>query len=343
MKRPLVSAIVSTYNSEKFIEEKIIDLLQQTLVDDLEIIIINSGSMQNEEKIIKEYINIYNNIIYLKTEERETVYKAWNRGISISHGKYITNSNTDDRLKNDAFEILSKTLEENPDVAMVYANQNITHIPNQSFNDAYKCKTMYFPDFNKIHQLERCLVGSQPMWRSLLHFEHNLWFNEKYEVCGDNEFEIRVSDKFSMLHLHQTLGTFYKSLQKTNKEYENQFVTNSEGVGLTFYSMQLFINSLNEKDLKDTLRKYKFLADIPFLLYRIYRKVMTLVFYKKYFQHPESIYLITIFALKRQGNFEKAKFYSEKFLKNCESIKIDRLFNFLSSNEIYSNKEILSL
>lgn len=129
----LISAIISTYNSERFIRGKIEDLLQQTIFDKLEIVIVNSGSQQNEEEIIKEYIEKYPNIKYIRTEERETIYKAWNRGIKISNGKYITNTNTDDRLKENALEILSTELEKYPNVGVVYADQYITTMQNQGY------------------------------------------------------------------------------------------------------------------------------------------------------------------------------------------------------------------
>ena len=95
----LVSALVSTYNSEKFIEGRIVDLLEQSISKYLQIVIINSGSTQNEDKIIKSFTESYSNITYLKTKERESIYKAWNRGIKVANGKYITNANTDDRNK----------------------------------------------------------------------------------------------------------------------------------------------------------------------------------------------------------------------------------------------------
>src|SRR3990167_2240646 len=89
----IVSAIVSVYNCERFIRGCLEDLEQQTIADKLEIVVVNSGSRQNEEPIIKEFQAKYDNIVYIKTEERETIYQAWNRGIKASSGKYITNAN----------------------------------------------------------------------------------------------------------------------------------------------------------------------------------------------------------------------------------------------------------
>src|SRR3972149_11679791 len=85
----IVSAIVSVYNCERFIRGCLEDLEAQTIADRVEIICVNSGSQQNEEAIIKEFQEKYDNIVYIKTTERETLYRAWNRGIKIARGKYI--------------------------------------------------------------------------------------------------------------------------------------------------------------------------------------------------------------------------------------------------------------
>jgi len=83
----LVTAIVSTYNSEKFIRGCLEDLENQTIADKLEIIVVNSGSKQNEEAIVKEFQQKYDNIKYIKTDKRETIYQAWNHGIKAASGK----------------------------------------------------------------------------------------------------------------------------------------------------------------------------------------------------------------------------------------------------------------
>ncbi len=85
----LVSAIVSTYNSEKYLCGCLEDLTTQTISDHLEIIVVNSGSEQNEETIVKEFQEKYSNIKYIKTENRESVYAAWNLSIKAASGNIL--------------------------------------------------------------------------------------------------------------------------------------------------------------------------------------------------------------------------------------------------------------
>lgn len=328
--KPLVSAIVSTYNSEKFIRGKIEDLLSQTIVDKLEIVIVNSGSLQNEDVIINEYLSSNPNIKYLKTEGRETIYKAWNRGIKIAKGKFITNANTDDRLSNDAYQILSDFLNENSDVALVYADQMLTVVENQKYDDAIGNRVINFPNYSHIRQLERCIVGSQPMWRAALHTDDNFWFDDKYEVCGDHEFELKISEKYRIQHLSIPLGTFYKSPLKSNKEFENPDRTRKEVTELTTFYLNRYINKCSQKEITKMQNKYKANTFLPILLYELVKRIEKFLFrgiYPRYFFHSmEFIYFLNIVIFEKKGDINKCIKLSKKFLRYKKSERINQKY-----------------
>jgi len=323
---PLVSVIISTYNSEKFIEGRLLDLVNQTIFDKIEIIIIDSGSEQNEKKIVMPFLTKHSNIKYFKTEERESIYKAWNRGIRLSKGQFITNANCDDRLDKDGLNILSKYLLDNPHIALVYADQYLTDTPCLNYYQITNKKLYKFPDFNRILQLEYCLVGSQPMWRSSLHFKDNIWFNEKYEICGDHEFELNISQNYDMSHLKIPLGSFYKSSKRENKEYQNYNRTKSEGREISELYTEKFINDvpLNElKRLKDEFEKW--INITPTIAYTL-KKISSLT-KGPYVLSFEFLYHFNSLILLRLEEFERAKVVCEKFLKYKKSDKISRILN----------------
>jgi tetratricopeptide (TPR) repeat protein/glycosyltransferase involved in cell wall biosynthesis len=221
----LVSAIVSTYNAERFIRGRLEDLENQTIADKLEIIIVNSGSQQNEEKIIKEFQEKYSNIKYIKTDRRETVYAAWNRGIKAAIGKYITNANTDDRLRHDAFEVMVNTLEAHPEIALVYADVIITETENETFERCTPVGHFNWMGFNRQYLLNKgCFVGPQPMWRREVHDEYG-YFDASFVTSGDLEFWLRISQSNTFMHLPVRLGLYLRSpgsIEHSNRDKQRE-------------------------------------------------------------------------------------------------------------------------
>jgi glycosyltransferase involved in cell wall biosynthesis/predicted SAM-dependent methyltransferase len=208
--RYLVSAIVSTYNSEKFIRGCLEDLENQTIADRLEIIVVNSDSEQDEESIVKEFQKKYSNIVYIKTNKREGLYAAWNRAIKVASGRFLTNANTDDRHRKDALEVMVNTLIANPDVALVYGDQIITDTPNSTFENHRVVEMANWPEFSRERLLFGCCVGSQPMWRKSLHDEFG-GFDETLTCAADWDFWIKAAGRYSFRHIPQPLGLYYRN------------------------------------------------------------------------------------------------------------------------------------
>ncbi|MBT8387789.1 MAG: glycosyltransferase, partial [Ignavibacteria bacterium] len=248
MNQPLVSAIISTYNSEFFIRGRIKNLLNQTISDQLEIIIVNSGSEENEGEIIKEFLDKNHQIKYIETEERETIYKAWNRGIKLASGKYITNANTDDRLRSDALEVLTDSLAKYEDVALVYANQFISNIPNEEYDKVKTRKKFKRLNYSRIKLLSGYIAGPQSIWRASLHFKDDIWFNEGLEIGGDYDFVCRVAELYPLLKVPGTLGVYFKSDENKNKEFMDIGLTNEETFQIQDKYLRRYIDSLSARD-----------------------------------------------------------------------------------------------
>jgi glycosyltransferase involved in cell wall biosynthesis len=206
-----VSAIVSTYNSEKFIRGCLEDIESQTIADRLEIVVVDSGSRQNERAVVEEFQSRYSNIKFIRTEERETVYKAWNRAIEAASGTYITNANTDDRHRADAFERMAEVLESKPNIALVYADLAATTEENQTLETADITGLFKWPDFDPKLLFEGCYVGPQPMWRKSLHDLYG-YFDPAFKSAGDYEFWLRLSTNGKRFyHIPEVLGLYLSS------------------------------------------------------------------------------------------------------------------------------------
>jgi glycosyltransferase involved in cell wall biosynthesis len=328
-KKYLVSAIISTYNSEQFIRGKIEDLINQSISDKLEIIIVNSGSLQNEDSIIKEYLVRYSNIKYIRTNKRETIYAAWNRGIKIASGEFITNANTDDRLKKDAYEILCSELSNNPEIALVYADQYITNEKNIPFEFLKVKKLEKMPEFNYVVQLDRCIVFSQPMWRASLHFVDNIWFNESLEICGDHEFELHISLNYKMLHIPKVLGSFYLAADESNKSFQNIDLVKKEKNSFSYSYMCRYLEKLSENEKLNLLSNFSFYIKIPIPMFLLIIKFRQRLLKRQHTFFLEFTYLFGSVILEYLNRPDEAIRICEKFLFKRRSENIAQHLNKL--------------
>lgn len=102
---PKVSIIVPVYNVEKYIDKCLSSLVNQTL-NDIEIIIVNDGSIDNSEHIILKYKEKYpSKIVYLK-KENGGLSDARNFGMPYAKGDYIAFLDSDDYVELDTYEKL---------------------------------------------------------------------------------------------------------------------------------------------------------------------------------------------------------------------------------------------
>lgn len=213
-----VSAIVSTYNSSRFIRGCLDDLLAQSLWQrgELEIVVINSGSQQDEAYHLKQYLK-QGIPLTIITTLREPLYVAWNRGLRIAQGEYVTNANTDDRHHPLAYEQMATALDNNPSIGLVYADAFVTPTPNATWDSPYDLNdqppypngVLGWPEFDPLLLLQYCYIGQAPMWRKSLHTQVG-FFDESFMVAGDYELWLRmVACGVPMQRLPQILGLFY--------------------------------------------------------------------------------------------------------------------------------------
>lgn len=95
-----ISIIIPVYNKEKFLQKCIDSILKQTYTD-IEIILIDDGSIDKSKEIISEYVTKYPKIIHSIEGEHRGVGNARNQGLKKAKGKYILFVDADDYLKPD--------------------------------------------------------------------------------------------------------------------------------------------------------------------------------------------------------------------------------------------------
>ena len=96
----LVSIIVPVYNTEKYIEKCIKSILEQTYKN-IELILVNDGSEQKEEAIIKKYAEYDRRIRYIKNQKNQGLFLTRISGVRHAAGKYLMFVDSDDYISFD--------------------------------------------------------------------------------------------------------------------------------------------------------------------------------------------------------------------------------------------------
>lgn len=102
---PTVSIILAVYNAEKYLDNCLISLIQQTYKN-IEILCIDDCSTDNSYKILEEYSKKDSRIKIYRLPKNSKQGTARNKGLELAQGKYISFVDSDDFL---ALDFIEKT------------------------------------------------------------------------------------------------------------------------------------------------------------------------------------------------------------------------------------------
>lgn len=139
---PLVSIIVPSYNQDRYILETLNSILSQQY-ENWECIIVDDGSTDNTEIIVKDFIRNNNDkrFKYFK-QERSGVSTARNNGIKKSSGIYTLPLDSDDKISPNYIIEAVMIFGNNKNIKLVYSEANFFglksgkwELPKYSYND----------------------------------------------------------------------------------------------------------------------------------------------------------------------------------------------------------------
>lgn len=116
MRRTRVSVVMSVYNGERYLQEAVESILNQSFTD-FEFIIIDDGSTDGTWDILTGYNDP--RIVLLCNEQNIGLTRSLNRGLAVARGEYIARMDADDVSLPERLAVQVAFLEEHPDVGLV--------------------------------------------------------------------------------------------------------------------------------------------------------------------------------------------------------------------------------
>jgi len=212
-----ISVIVPVYNVEKYLERCIESILNQTYKN-IEIIIVDDGSVDNSSYICEKYKKVDNRVKVFH-KNNEGVSSARNLGLKQSTGKYILFVDSDDYLDINMIQKLYYNItKHNVDISiceyyLVEENKSIVQKKNSIFNQILNKEQFY--DFILKDNAFGGYLFNKLIKRELFYNHNNmLLFNENIHICEDLTFLCEICQNINKVYY--TTETLYYYVQRSD-------------------------------------------------------------------------------------------------------------------------------
>ena len=148
-KDSLISIVIPIYNAEKYLEECLNSIKNQTYKN-FEVIMVNDGSKDDSETICMNFLRSDSRFRYLK-KENGGVSSARNVGLDNVEGDYITFIDADDWVDENYLDLLITTVKKNHSDIVVSSYKQFNNI-DVFYLRAYTIQEKYLLNFEKMNR-----------------------------------------------------------------------------------------------------------------------------------------------------------------------------------------------
>jgi glycosyltransferase involved in cell wall biosynthesis len=181
----LVSIVTPSFNQAAYLEETIQSVLDQTYKD-VEYIIIDGGSTDGSQEIIRKYEN---KLKYWQSKKDKGFADAINQGWVRASGEFLAYLNSDDLLEKDAAKKAVQAFQDSPDMDIVYGDTAMidgTGKPLRVFqSEPFDLRAVFKTWFDPIRQPSAFIRKSVK--------DEFGGMDESFQFCVDFEYWIRIA------------------------------------------------------------------------------------------------------------------------------------------------------
>ena len=257
----IVSIIIPTYNYGHLIAETLICLQEQSYLN-WEAIIIDDGSKDDTETVVKAFIARDNRFHYIK-QINKGVSAARNLGLSLAKGYYIQFLDADDLLSKDKIRLQIAFMNANPDVGI--------SLVSTWFFDNNDKQRKHYTDFSLKNQTTMPVVNGSAFPIISDYVQHNLTviqsplfrreilqkvgdFREGMAYLEDWDFWFRIAisgTRFSFLNNERAFVLV--RVHQVSATQQSKKIIEAEGLLRSLFSEYISKSDLNDEEKNELL------------------------------------------------------------------------------------------
>jgi len=223
MESPIISVVLPTYNSSRFLPLAVNSILNQSFKD-FELLIINDGSIDDTETVIKSFND--SRITYIKNDQNCGLVYSLNKGIQNARGKYLARMDADDIALPERLRIQKEYLDQHPEIGLVATTIQLIDANNHPVGYWHLDLTTLHPSqIRRRMAVESCLAHPTVMGRRKLFFDYQ--YKEYQKNIEDYDLWLRMLNKGIVISKIEEPLLLYRihdtSITKSDQKKKNVF------------------------------------------------------------------------------------------------------------------------
>lgn len=240
MAAPVVSVIMPAYNVERYVNDAIESILNQTFKD-FEFIIVDDASTDKTLAEIKKHSD--ERIKILVNETNSGPGACMNKAMRISLGKYIVRMDADDISHHSRIEKLHEFLESNPSIDVCGCSMQLFGTEKNSVEFSADHDEIVAGLFWK-----STVPQGAVMMRKAIIERNNLFYDESFRVGGDWKYWCSIKDHVRFSNLKEVLYFYRRGEQNITVQHKNK--SSDRSLKIHSYLLSDFGIPFNTDDLK---------------------------------------------------------------------------------------------
>jgi glycosyltransferase involved in cell wall biosynthesis len=278
VKQPLVSVCIPVKNSELYISDAVLSIINQSY-ENIEIIIIDNNSDDNTYLILKSLQLKYNNIKLFRNKTDIGFVNNFNLTLSKSSGKYIKFLCSDDIIHNDLISAMVNYLEINKKTSLISTKRKFFN--HSSEINYHKKKKYKVKEVDGKKMISKCLsqrnyIGepSAVMFRKIL---AKRYFLTTFKQLVDLEFWFYLLEKGNFAYISQALCFIRKHKNQMTEINKHSDIILKENIDLCeiYFEKKYFSLGFLNSRISKVYFAYKFFANNKNATYRTKKRYIS--------------------------------------------------------------------